>query len=139
MYGFEGWLLKINGTILPNKFIHAGTYKITPDQETDLDDYTDGNGRFNRNVLPAKATKIEFDVKPLRLTQMQEFLEIFPNDDEDNMIQIEYWNPRRNRYQTGDAYIPDISFEPYMVYKNINDILYNPFRVAFIEYRDTQA
>ena len=78
-------------------------------------------------------------MKPLRLAQMQEFLEIFPNDDEDNMIQIEYWNPRRNRYQTGDAYIPDISFEPYMVYKNINDILYNPFRVAFIEYGEERG
>ena len=52
MHGFEGWLLKINGVIFPTKYIRAETYTITPDQETDLDDYTDNDGVFHRNFNP---------------------------------------------------------------------------------------
>ena len=134
LYGFDGWLLKINGQEFPGSYIRAGTYTITPDQETDIDDFTDNTGKFNRNVLPAKATKIEFEVKPLRLYQMQQIMSLIPGIDSDNEVQIEYWNPRAMKYQSGRAYIPDISFEPYMVYKEIGDILFNPFRVALIEY-----
>lgn len=136
MFGFEGWFLKVNGVVFPNKYIHAGTYKITPDQETDQDDYTDGDGVFHRNILPAKATKIEFNVNPLRLADMAKVMEIIPQNA--NELMIEYWNPRKMRYQSGRAYVPDISYDPYMSYPGINDILFNPFRVAFIEYGEVR-
>lgn len=132
MYGFEGWLLKVNGTIFPMDLIHADTYKITPDQETDIDDYTDNDGVFHRNILPAKATKIEFDIKPVRLKDMERVKNIIPEEDAE--VTIEYWNPKRFRYQTGKAYVPDIQYNPYMVYKELKDILYLPTRIAFIEY-----
>lgn len=136
MFGFEGWLLKVNGVEFPAKYIRADTYTITPDQETDLDDYTDNDGIFHRNVLPAKATKIEFNIIPVRLAQLQEIFQVIPKEDDD--ITIEYWNPRRFQYQSGKAYVPDISFEPYMVYKGTKDILYKETRVAFIEYGEVR-
>lgn len=132
MYGFEGWRIKVNGVIFPSKYIHAGSYKITPDQQTDLDDYTDNDGIFNRNVLPAKATKIEFDIKPVRLADYVIIKSILPEARVE--MNIEYWNDWKMKYQSGRAYIPDITFEPYMDYPEINDILYNPTRIAFIEY-----
>lgn len=136
MFGFEGWLLKVNGVELPTKYIRADTYTVTPDQETDLDDYTDNDGIFHRNILPAKATKIEFNLIPLRLAQLQKIFEIIPL--EDNEVQIEYWNPRKFAYQSGRAYVPDVFFEPYMVYREIKDILYNEIRIAFIEYGEVR-
>lgn len=136
MYGFEGWLLKINGVEFPTKYIRADTYKVTPDQITDLDDYTDNDGRFHKNELPAKATKIEFHIIPLRLRDMKNVLQIIPSDN-DSII-IEYWNPRKSIYQSGQAYVPDISYEPYMVYRDIKDILYKETRVAFIEYGEVR-
>lgn len=132
MYGFEGWLLKVNGAIFPTDLIHADTYKITPDQETDIDDFTDNDGVFHRNILPAKATKIEFDIKPVRLKDMERVKSIIPEEDAE--VTIEYWNPKRFRYQSGKAYVPDIQYNPYMIYKELNDILYLPTRIAFIEY-----
>lgn len=136
MYGFEGWLLKINGVIFPTKYMHAGSIKIIPDQETDIDDYTDADGIFHRNILPAKATKIEFDIKPVRLYDLAKIKEILPENDDE--IIIEYWNPKKFRYQSGRAYMPDVSFEPYMTYPEYNDILYNPIRIAFIEYGEVR-
>lgn len=136
MYGFEGWLLKINGVEFPTKYIRADTYKATPDQETDLDDYTDNNGVFHRNVLPAKATKIEFSIKPVRLVDMKVIQNLLPKPR--NEITIEYWNDDKMLYQSGRAYIPDISYEPYMVYRDVKDILYKETRVAFIEYGEVR-
>lgn len=132
MYGFDGWRVKVNGTIFPSKYIHAGSYKITPDQQTDLDDYTDLNGILHRNVLPAKATKIEFNIKPIRLADFAIVKSILPEARVEMML--EYWNDWKMQYQSGRAYIPDISFEPYEDYPDLKDILYNPTRIAFIEY-----
>lgn len=136
MFGFEGWRLKVNGKIFPSKYIHAGSYKITPDQETDLNDFTDNDGRFHRNVLPAKATKIEFNIKPVYMRDMKEIKKILP--EERTEVDIEYWNDWKMCYQSGRAYIPDITFEPYMDYPEIGECLYNPTRVAFIEYGEVR-
>jgi len=132
MYGFEGWRIKINGIIFPSKYIHAGSYKITPNQETDIDDYTDNEGIFHRNVLPAKATKIEFNIKPVRMNDLNKIKEILPEVRTE--FQVQYWNDWGMRYQSGRAYMPDITIEPYMDYPEIHDTLYNPIRIAFIEY-----
>lgn len=136
MYGFEGWRIKINGVIFPSKYIHAGSYKITPDQETDIDDYTDNDGIFHRNVLPAKATKIEFNIKPIRMADLMIIKSILPESRTEFIM--EYWNDWQMRYQSGKAYIPDISIEPYMDYPEIKDTLYNPIRIAFIEYGEVR-
>ena len=136
VYGFEGWLLKINGVEFPAKYIRADTYIVTPDQETDLDDYTDNNGVFHRNILPAKATKIEFSTPYMWLQDMSKVLEIIPQ--EDDSVSIEYWNPRKLQYQSGTAYVPDVSWEPYMIDRSTNNILYKEVRFAFIEYGEVR-
>lgn len=136
MYGFEGWLLKINGVEFPTKYIRADTYKVTPDQETDLDDYTDNDGVFHRNILPAKATKIEFSTPHMWLADIHQVLQIIPQ--QDDSVTIEYWNPRKFAYQSGTAYISDVSWEPYMVDKKRNDIMYKETRFALIEYGEVR-
>ena len=139
MYGFEGWLLKVNGVIFPTKYIRAETYTVTPDQETDLDDYTDNDGVFHRNVLPAKATKIEFSTPHMHLRDMVKVLELIPDNAEDNAFTIEYWNPRLCRYQSGSCYIPDVSWELYYVDPDGGDIIYKEIRFAFIEYGELRG
>lgn len=132
MYGFEGWLLKVDGKEFPTDYIAADTYTSTPDQKTDIDDYTDNDGVFHRNVLPAKATKIEFDIKPIRLYDRNIVQGLFPSNADS--CTVEYWNDLTMSYQTGTFYVPDISFQIYMIYKETKDILYQPTRIAFIEY-----
>lgn len=132
MYGFEGWLLKVNGVLFPTKYIRADTYTVTPDQETDLDDYTDNDGIFHRNVLPAKATKIEFNIKPCWLPEMVQVRSILP--DARVEVDIEYWNDYTLSYQSGKAYIPDISYSYHIIDAEKKNIQYSETRVAFIEY-----
>ena len=136
MYGFEGWLLKINGVEFPASYIRADTYKVTPDQETDLDDYTDNDGVFHRNILPAKATKIEFSTPHMWQADVYKVLQIIPQADD--AVTIEYWNPRKFTYQSGTAYISDVSWEPYMVDAERKDIMYKETRFALIEYGEVR-
>lgn len=132
MHGFEGWLLKVNGVEFPTKYIRADTYTVTPDQETDLDDYTDNDGVFHRNVLPAKATKIEFNIVPCWLQDMVIVRSILP--DARTEVNIEYWNDYTLSYQSGKAYIPDISYSYHILDKDRKNLQYSETRVAFIEY-----
>lgn len=136
MFGFEGWLLKINGVPFPTKYMRADTYVVTPNQETDLDDYTDNDGVFHRNVLPAKASKIEFETPYMWLTDMVNVNAVIPQNR--TSMEIEYWNPRTQSYQSGTAYVPDISWTIYMIDPIKKDIMYNQTRIAFIEYGEVR-
>lgn len=137
MHGFEGWLLKVNGVEFPTKYIRADTYTVTPDQETDLDDYTDNDGRFHRNVLPARASKIEFNIVPCWLSDMMIIRSILPAARTD--VNIEYWNDNTLSYQSGTAYIPDISYSYHMIDREKKNIQYSETRVAFIEYGEVRS
>ena len=136
MYGFEGWLLKVNGVEFPTKYIRADTYNVTPDQETDLDDYTDNDGVFHRNVLPAKATKIEFNIVSCWLPDMVKVRSILPAAK--TTVNIEYWNDNTLSYQSGTAYIPDISYSYHIIDRKQKNIQYSETRIAFIEYGEVR-
>lgn len=126
---FQGYLLKINGQILPNKFIALSSYKSTPNQRLDKDSYQDADGLLHRNIMPHQRTKIEFNTIRLHLSQKIEFQAYFSERDK---MTIEYWNDETNSYAIGDFYVPDITFEIYRIQGN--DIEYNNTRIALIEY-----
>lgn len=127
----------MNGVEFPTKYIRADTYTVTPDQETDLDDYTDNDGVFHRNVLPAKATKIEFNIIPCWLPDMVKVRSILPTARTN--VNIEYWNDNTLSYQSGTAYIPDISYSYHIIDREQKNIQYSETRIAFIEYGDVRS
>lgn len=127
MAEFQGHLLKINGTILPTKFIQ--TYKAAPDQQQDKDSYQDITGELHREVLPHTRSKIEFTTPYLWKSAKEELQSFFPYRKE---VSVTYWNDERNEYVSGIFYIPDIEFQVYRIVGN--DMEYFPIRVALIEY-----
>lgn len=129
MAEFLGYLLKIDGKILPNSYITE--YAITPDQIQDKDSYQDVEGCLHRDILPHSRSKIEFQTPPLSLTEKMDFQSYFPDRKANPEINIEYWNDMRNEYVNGVFYVPDIQFK----LQNVMGVLwYKPFRVALIEY-----
>ena len=127
MAEFQGYLLKINGTILPTKFTQ--TYKVTPDQQQDKNSYQDITGELHREVLPHTRSKIEFITPHLWKSAKEELQSFFPDRKE---VSVTYWNDERNEYVSGIFYIPDIEFQVYRIVGN--DMEYFPIRVALIEY-----
>ena len=127
---YKGWLLEIEGTKLPMKYIAHNSYGASPDQKQDEDSYQDGYGELHRNVLPHTRTKIEWNTPNMvHLTDLDELLRFFPDKDK---IQVRYWNDKRLGYYTGAFYYPTIQFNYYD--SSDNDIRYNSIRLALIEY-----
>ena len=127
---FKGYLLRNTAVgIIPNKFLQANNYSCTPNQQSDKNTYPDENGKLHRDVLSHTSTKIEFNTPPMHLNEKITFQKYFP---ERTMVNLEYWNDETNDYEVGEFYVPSIEFSYYAVWGN--DILYNPIRVAFIEY-----
>lgn len=130
---FDGWLLKINGSVFPNDLIAFESYKCTPDQIMDLDPYRDGNGELHRNALPHTATSIEFSTIPLHLAGAKR-LNQFIQHDARVKCQVEYWNTLTSSYDSGMFYIADTPYEIINVDEKKKDILYKPITITITEY-----
>lgn len=126
---FDGWLIKVNGTIFPNNLISYSTYKSTPNQITDLDSYTDEDGLLHRNPLPHLSSKIEFETKPMWLPQKKQIQKLIPTR---ILLNVDYWNDEENQYNSGEFYVPDIIYP--IIWLQYGSILYDKIRIAFIEY-----
>ena len=127
---FRGYLLRNTAVgIIPNRFLQANNYSCTPNQQSDRNTYVDENGLLHRDVLSHTSTKIEFNTPPIRLNDKIEFQKYFPSR---TVVELEYWNDETNDYEIGSFYVPSIEFSYYAVWGS--DIIYNPIRVALIEY-----
>lgn len=127
---FKGYLLRNTAVgVIPNSFLQANGYSCTPNQQSDKNTYVDEEGLLHRDVLPHTSTKIDFNTPYLHLADKIAFQKFFPSR---TNVELEYWNDETNDYEIGTFYVPSIEFSYYMV--KDNDILYNPIRVAFIEY-----
>lgn len=125
--GFQGWLIKINGTEVNGKYIRD--YKCTPNRQTDLDPWTDGTGKTHRNILPHVRTTITLTTPPLTQIDKAAFKKLFPRREQ---MEIQYWNDDEDAYKTGDFYVSDVEYE----YLGILDgtLYYKPITIEFIEY-----
>ena len=130
MAEFQGYLLKINGRILPAKYVQ--TYKATPDQIQDIDSYQDSNGVLHREILSHTRSKIEFTTPYLWLEDKIVFQSYFPDQKAEPKVSVEYWNDEQNNYTAGVFYVPDMDYQVYRIQGARME--YFPIRVALIEY-----
>lgn len=125
---FNGYLLKLDGRVLPLKFIQPSTYSCAPNQTLDEDSYTDADGVLRRNILPHKRTKIEFNTPHIYERNMTELRTFIQKRDK---VTVEYFNTSTGLYASGAFYLVDPEFT---IAKIDNDIVYEPIRIALIEY-----
>lgn len=124
-------------TKIPLKYIKVEEYKVTPDMMLDLDSYRQETGVLWRHVLDHKATKIEFTTPYLYEPDVTALLTIIQNgytDAKAHREEIRYYNPYTQSYKEATVYVPDIEFNINHIDEDKKTILYNPIRIAFIEY-----
>jgi hypothetical protein len=126
---FAGYFLKSNGKKIPLKYISPKSYKTIPDRQQDLDPYRDTDGYLRRKILPHKVTTIEFSTPYMYLADKMALQALLPSRAK---LTLEFWNDETNTYQTGDFYIPDVTYNVYRV--EGTDILYMPIAYQFIQY-----
>lgn len=130
---YNGYLLKVGGTQLPNKFIQLSTYAITPNQRMESSAERDTTGELHRTTCEHTASKIEFQTPYLKGSEIAELNQLLAiADNLQRNVSIEYFDPETQSYKNAECYIYDVQ---YTIYSQIeNDLLYMPTRYAFIEY-----
>lgn len=130
---YNGYLLKVGGKQIPNKFIQLSTYSITPNQRMESSAERDTTGMLHRETCEHTATKIEFNtpyIRGVEVAELNTLLDIA--GDHQRNVTVEYFDPETQSYKDADCYMPDVQ---YSIYSEINnDLLYSPIRYAFIEY-----
>lgn len=132
---YNGYLVKIAGVTIPNKFIRADTFKCGVNT-SDLDSWTDENGLLHRNVLPHTSVKCEWNMPCCRQREMQEMLGLLRSvfgEAPERKATCEVYVPAFDRYVTATMYMPDYQFQLYFVDQN-GQIVYRETRFALIEY-----
>lgn len=132
---FSGYLLKVGSTQVPMQNILLGSYNVTPDQRMDNSSERDTTGILHRDVVDHTATKIEFNTPPISSTDLAALNKIFHDafsNDLERKLELEYYNPDTDSYETGEFYMPDIQ---YIIHRADSNVLwYDSLRFAFIEY-----
>jgi len=137
---FAGYFIKLggsSGTWLPNKYIRYDTYEVEPAQRLDLDSTRDLKGVLHRNVLWHTATRIDFTVPHLTNAEHDTLLDLLRNNmsnTHSKTITLYYWNDEVHDYRTGTFYVPDLKFKIRHVDETKKTILYDEFKMTFIEY-----
>lgn len=134
---YNGYLLKVGGTVVPLTTIKYETYKITPNQRMDFNATRSTDGYLHRNAVAHTASKIEYETPPMNSIQQSNLMTIFRNawtSVRERKCTVEYFDPETNSYQSGQFYMPDIQWIIRNVDNDRNLVNYNQCRIAFIEY-----
>lgn len=129
---FNGrYYIKVGDYEIPLEYMKASSYKSSSNVQ-DLDSYRDADGYLHRNVLEHVAHKLEFETTYLYNAQ---FRSLWDNI-KANMTNIlhrdcpvRYYDEESDSYKTGSFYMPGT-----MEYTHMNKNIYEPVRIAFIEY-----
>lgn len=132
---YQGYLIKVGDYKIPLSYIKSESYSVLKSGQ-DLDSYRDANGVLHRTALEHFLYKVEFETRAmLTNTQMADLLsnirKQYTNTTE-KKVHMTLYVPETDSYEDQDAYMPDITFSPYIVTSEY--IKYNPTRIAFIGY-----
>ena len=122
-------------------WVQADTINSTPNQITDLDSHSNGNGVLKRTTLDHTRSKWEANTSILFEKQVDEFVHLLQRGfrvkdgkctEKERKMRIRYYNEWEHGYAFGHFYVPDITFS----YKTVlnDELVYQPIRFAFIEY-----
>lgn len=124
---------------LPLDCIKYSTYKSTPDQRLDQDSTRNTSGLLIRNVLPHRATKIEFQTRPMNSTMKAAFMSKIRDawaagSEAERRLRIKYWDDETDAYKEGTFYTPDIDWSIKSIDEAAGRIDYDSTTIKFIEY-----
>lgn len=121
----------------PLKYIRYESYKVTPDQNQDLNSTVDTTGNLHRYPLDHTRSKVEFNMPVMTSDEMNTLISTISsywNKPTERKVSMRYFDPLTNGYKTGSFYIPDIDFVMMNVDESAGVIKYQETRIAFIEY-----
>lgn len=142
MANFDGNLFYLCGAPFPLKYIFKNSYSVTP-HNMDLDSTQDTTGILQRNVLEATSVTISITTKPMYIddfTAMWAFIRSKLNNMRERKVNVTWYNPETDVYETDTCYSPDVEHNMDMVDSSKRSILYMSETIEFIGYgkKDTK-
>ena len=137
---YNGYLIKLGGsggTILPMQYIKVGEYNITPNQRMESEAKRSVTGYLHRSTVAHTATKVEFNTPIMTNRDMDALMTLIRNawsNTLERKLNLEYYDMETNSYKTGTFYMPDVKFSISRIDEDLNLVIYNETRFAFIEY-----
>lgn len=138
---FNGKLveLKTSGSYVefPIEFIKSESYKVTPEQRMEASASRSASGLLKRSTCTHTASKIDFSTPPVTNREVNAIHTLLSNaftDSLERKLDIRYYDPSSDSYNTGTFYMPDTDFNILRVDMAKNIIHYDSIRFAFIEY-----
>ena len=133
---FQGYLLKSGNDIFPMEYCQEKSYKVSR-KIMDLDSTRTASGFLERNVLSHTSTTISLTVRSLNNTQQQDLWSYIRNHYTkavERKLQLTYYVPESNNYETAYFYIPDPEFTIKDIDSDRRKIQYNSYSLEFIAY-----
>ena len=133
---FQGYLLKSGDDVFPMEYCLEQSYKISR-KILDLDSTRTAAGILERNVLPHTSTTISLTIRSLNNTQQQNlwsYIRNHYNKANERKIQLTYYVPELNSYETAYFYVPDPDFTIKEIDVNKKKIKYYQYSLEFIGY-----
>lgn len=131
---YNGYLIKIGNTQIPNKYIAIESFKVTKHTQ-DIDSYRDATGVLHRNVLSHRVMKAEFTTPTMYASDVNALMTIINSKYTDSATKtatVEFYDAETNSYTSMTSYVPDIEFN--VKENSPRGLIYNPVRIAFIGY-----
>lgn len=129
---FNGrYYIKVGNYPIPLTYMAYKTYKVSSNTQ-DLDSYRDADGFLHRNVLSHVAHKLEFETPILTNKQFRALIDNIRANMTDKTardVTLNYYDEESDSYKTGSFYMPGT-----MEFTHFNKNIYEPTRIAFIEY-----
>lgn len=132
---FDGYLLKVNGTIFPPEYIAEKSYVASPDQRLELEAKRDTTGHMHRKTLSHMPSKVEFQTMPLTnkdVRKIAQILDLEPSNLKRN-VTIECYHPETDDYETCSCYIANPQYQIDHIDRDAKLVYYSPIRYAFTE------
>jgi hypothetical protein len=135
---FKGYLLKFGDVELPNSYLVLGGSESTPKQREEIEAYRDDDSRtLHRVTASGKKTSQKFKFRSLTDTQLKALKNVMNNSlvsAKERKYTITYWDDENLQYDSGDFYIPDITYTRKRIDEKKNILYYDEFEMEIIEY-----
>lgn len=100
---YQGYRIKVNGTIIDNMMIKRGTYYAVPTTRV-ISSYYDAAGGFHEELSPVKKMEIGFTIREHSAEEHAAIISAFTGRN----VSVEYWNDTTGEYAMGVFRVDDL-------------------------------
>jgi hypothetical protein len=123
---------------LPNSYLVLGGSASTPKQREEIEAYREDYSRdLHRTTADGMKTKQTFTFRSLTDTQLSALKNVMKNSlvsKKERKYKITYWDDENLEYDSGDFYIPDITYTRKRVDEEKKILYYDEFEMSIVEY-----